>query len=52
VRTVGDEGATGEIPKTVESVKIVSVYLSFQNNKIKLMGAIKVVPTLNIQGVS
>jgi len=25
--------ATGEIWKTVESVKIISVYLNFQNNK-------------------
>jgi hypothetical protein len=33
VRTDGDEVATGEICKTVESVKIISVYLSFQNNK-------------------
>jgi riboflavin synthase alpha subunit len=33
VRTVGDEVATGGICKTVESVKIMSVYLSFQNNK-------------------
>ena len=37
VRTVEDEGLTGEICKTVESVKIVSVYLSFQNNQIKVM---------------
>ena len=37
VRKAGDEGATGEIHKTIESVKIVSVYLSFQNNKIKVM---------------
>jgi len=28
--------ATGEIRKTVESVKIISVYLSFQNNKINV----------------
>ena len=30
------EGAEGEIRKTVESVKIVSVYRSIQNNKIKV----------------
>jgi hypothetical protein len=33
VRAGGDEGATGEICKTVTRVKIISVYLSFQNNK-------------------
>jgi hypothetical protein len=27
------EGATGEIWKIIQSVKIVSFYLSFQNNK-------------------
>ena len=32
----GDEGAKGEIRKTIESVKIVSVYLHFKNNKIKV----------------
>jgi len=29
----GNEGAAGEIWKTIESVKIVSVYLICQNNK-------------------
>ena len=37
VRTGGDEGAKGKIRKTIESVKIVSVYLHFKNNKIKVM---------------
>ena len=37
VRTVGDDGAKGEICKTVESVKVLSVYRSFQNDKIKVM---------------
>jgi hypothetical protein len=37
VRTGGDKGAPAEIWKTSESVKIVTVFLSFQNNKIKVM---------------
>jgi len=37
IRTGGDKGATGEIRQTVESVKVVSVYLSFLNNKIEVM---------------
>jgi len=41
ITTGGDEGATGEIWKIIHSVKIVSVYLSFQNNKVKLMVSFK-----------
>jgi len=33
----GYEGATGEIWKIIHSDKIVSVYLNFQNGKIKVM---------------
>jgi urocanate hydratase len=35
--TGGDGGATGVIHKTIECVKIVCVYLNFQNNKIRVM---------------
>jgi hypothetical protein len=36
--------ATGEIRKIIQGVKtkIISVYLSFQNNKIKLMASINI----------
>jgi rRNA processing protein Krr1/Pno1 len=36
VRTGGDEGATGEIWKKIESAKTVSIYLSFQNYKMNI----------------
>ena len=37
VRTGGDEGARGDICKTAESVKIRSVYLSWQSDKVNVM---------------
>ena len=41
IATGGEEGATGEIRAIFESVKIVSVYLVFRNNKIKVMVSFK-----------
>ena len=41
VRTGGNERATGEICKTIEHVKIVSVYLIFQNYQIKVIVSLK-----------
>jgi hypothetical protein len=41
IATGGDEGAIDEIRAIFESVKIVSVYLIFRNNKIKVMVSFK-----------
>ena len=37
----GDEGKEEKYGKVMQSVKMLSVYLSFQNNKIKLMACNK-----------
>ena len=41
ITTSGVGGAVGEIYKIIRGVKIVSVYLSFQNNKIKVTVSFK-----------
>ena len=52
------EGASGEIRKTVESVKMVSVYLSFKNNKIKVTvsnkcyGNFEYISIMNVQSTA